>query len=57
MEKKKLTLNKLSVTELGNKEMVHVKGGYSFTCSLSIYHSCQKYNSKAGGHRAICHSC
>ncbi|MCA4893740.1 MAG: TIGR04149 family rSAM-modified RiPP [Cytophagales bacterium] len=57
MEKKKLSLNKLSVTELGNKEMVHVKGGYSFTCSLSIYSSCQKYNSKAGGHGALCHSC
>ncbi len=55
MEKKKLSLNKLSVTKLGNKEMVHVKGGYSVGCSWSVYRSCQKTNSRFHNHGNGCH--
>ena len=61
MKKKKLTLEKLTVSKLSNAEMKMIMGAYSdgFTASTSIFSSCHKTNSGAmsgpAGHVSACH--
>ncbi|MFN8337172.1 MAG: class I lanthipeptide [Cyclobacteriaceae bacterium] len=61
MKKKKLTLEKLTISKLSNAEMKMIMGAYSdgFTSSSSLFGSCHKTNSGAmvpgNGHVRACH--
>jgi hypothetical protein len=40
---KKLSLNKLTITNIGNEEMQAVEGGDSWTCSFTYSCSCDTF--------------
>lgn len=61
MKKKKLTLEKLTISQLSNAEMKMIMGAYSdgFTASSSIFGSCQAtwsgFYIPGNGHHRACH--